>query len=86
MKTTFHMKRDNTLVKCPDCGNQTKYFLIEENMISRGHHHEKTCEFYLPNTCYVCDKLMEEHDDANCLRHDIFRPDGISWEESWYDE
>ncbi len=69
------MKLSITLVKCFECGVYTEYEDIEDKIIERGYHHDKKCAFYIPNTCAVCDCIMEDDPDASCTRCDFYSDD-----------
>lgn len=62
------MKLEITLVTCFECGVYTEYDDIEDKIIQRGYHHDNTCPFYIPNTCSVCDCIMEDNENAECTK------------------
>jgi hypothetical protein len=54
------------LTECFECGVETEFYDIEDKIIERGYHHDHHCPFYEPNTCGVCDTVIEDYDGAEC--------------------
>jgi hypothetical protein len=54
------------VTECFECGVETEWYDEEDRIIERGFHHQTSCPFYEPNTCSVCDEIIDDDVDAEC--------------------